>query len=94
MNSRNLAIGVLSITAVILLVGLIMVNVSPTPALASEASSLGGDFTITVGRVTNDTELVYVLDNVTQRLLAYSIARKTGAVAIVDKLDLGQLVGP
>ena len=93
MESKNLAIGVLSITAVILLVGLIVVNVLPTPAHASEASAIGGDFTVTVGRVTQDTELLYVLDNVTQRLMVYGFNRKTGAVFIVDKQDLSQLTG-
>ncbi len=93
MESKNLAIGVLSITAVILLVGLIVINVLPAPARAGEASAIGGDFTVTVGRVTQDTELLYVLDNVTQRLLVYGFGRKTGAVAITDKQDLGQRMG-
>jgi hypothetical protein len=94
MNSKNLTIGVLSITAVILFVGMIIVNVSPQPAVAGNVSSYGGDFTITVGRVTRDTEILYVLDNTTQRLLAYGINRKTGAVSILDKADLATAVPP
>lgn len=94
MQSRNLAIGVLSITAVILFVGLIIVSVMPRTAVASDVSSYGGDFTITVGRVTRDTEVLYVLDNVTQRLLVYGISRKNGAVDILDGADLAGLTPP
>ncbi|MCB9851061.1 MAG: hypothetical protein H6817_10210 [Phycisphaerales bacterium] len=94
MNSKNLAIGVLSITAVILFVGIILVNVQPNAAVASNVSSYGGDFTITVGRVTRDTEILYVLDNTTQRLLAYGIDRRSGAVNILDKADLSTVVPP
>ena len=90
MDSKTFAIGVLSITAVILLVGLVVVSALPQPAVASNVSSYGGDFTITVGRVTQDTELLYVVDNTTQRLLVYGIARKSGAVAILDKAELAQ----
>jgi hypothetical protein len=92
-SGKNLAIAVLSITAVILFVGLIIVNVAPQTAQASNVSSYGGDFTITVGRVTRDQEILYVLDNVTQRLLAYGINRRNGAVIILDKADLGAAAG-
>jgi hypothetical protein len=94
MDSRNFAIGVLVVTAVILLVGLVVVTTLPQRAVASNVSSYGGDFTVTVGKVTRDTELLYVLDNVTQRLLVYVIARKTGEIAITDMRELAALVAP
>ena len=93
MDSKNYAIGVLAITAVILLVGLIWVNTAPRPALASEVSSYGGDFTVTVGRVTRDTELLYVVDNTTERLLVYGIDRRSGALAVLDGTELAQNPG-
>ncbi|HRX85570.1 MAG TPA: hypothetical protein P5572_11180, partial [Phycisphaerae bacterium] len=94
MESRNLAIGVLAIIAAVLLVGLIIVNVQPQPAYASNISSNGGDFTVTVGRITRDTEVLYVLDNVTQRLLVYTINRTTGAIDMMDGAELGALTPP
>lgn len=91
MDSKNFTIGVLSITAAVLLVGLIVVNVRPAPAIGAETSALSGDFTISVGRVTQDTEALYVIDNITQRMLMYGITRKTGEVGIVDQLELLKL---
>ena len=93
MDSKNYAIGVLAITAVILLVGLIWVNTAPQPALASEVSSYGGDFTVTVGRITRDTELLYVVDNTTERLLVYGIDRRSGAISVLDGTELTQNPG-
>ncbi len=90
-NAKNMAIGVLSITAVILLVGIIIVS-SPAakPAYAGNVSSYGGDFTVTIGRVTRDAELLYLVDNTTERLLVYGLQRKTGKTAILDKSELSQ----
>jgi hypothetical protein len=89
MDSKNLTIGVLSLTAVALLVSLIAVHGVPRAAVASEVSAFGGDFTVTVGRVTRDTELLYVVDNTTERLLVYGVDRKTGLM-IHDKAELAQ----
>jgi hypothetical protein len=94
MDSRNLAIGVLAITAVVLLVGIIVINIQPPPALAGNISSYGGDYTLTVGRVADDTEVLYVLDNVTQRLVIYVINRNSGVVDMLDGFELGQLRAP
>lgn len=87
-DAKTFAIGVLSITAVILMVGLMLVGTAPRTATASEVSTIAGDFTLGVGQVTRDTELLYVIDNVTQRLLVYGFNRRTGESAIVDKTEL------
>ena len=88
MDTKNLAIGVLAVTAAVLFVGLVLVTVSPQQALASEVSSVGGDFTVTVGNLTRDTELLYITDNRTERLLVYGIDRRTGAISVLDGTEL------
>ncbi|HNO79785.1 MAG TPA: hypothetical protein PKN33_17190 [Phycisphaerae bacterium] len=90
-NAKNISIGVLSITAVILFVGIILVS-SPAaqPAYAGNVSSYGGDFTVTIGRVTRDAELIYLVDNTTERLIVYGLQRKTGKCAILDQSELSQ----
>jgi len=93
-NSQNLAIAVLSITAVILFVGLVVVNVQPAPVAASDISVSGGDFTVSVGRVSRDTDGLYVIDNVSQRLLVYGINRQSGAINVLDKAELAPLTPP
>jgi hypothetical protein len=92
MDSKTFAIGVLSLTAVVLLVGLIVVSVMPQPVIASSISSPAGDFTIANGRIRNDMELLYVLDNTTQRLITYAFDRRTGACAPVDFKELSKAI--
>lgn len=94
MNAKDLAIGVLSITATILLVGLVIVHATAPPARASSTSVYAGDFTVTAGRVTRDSELLYVVDNFSRRFLAYTVDRRSGRITIADKAELGVAVGP
>ncbi len=90
-NTKNLAIGLLTITAVILTVGVILTGSAATkPAYAGNVSSYGGAFTVTIGRVTRDAELIYLVDNTTERLLVYGLNRRSGKSAILDKAELSQ----
>ncbi len=89
-NAKNLTIGFLLLTAVILFVGIMLVSATPKPAQAGNVSSYGGAFTVTIGRVTRDAELIYLVDNTTQRLLVYGLQRRSGKVAILDKSELSQ----
>jgi len=92
MDKKIFAIGVLSITAMILLVGLVLTTTDRQPAVAGEISSYGGDFTLSVGRMVDDTELLYVIDNTTQRMITYGIQRKTGKIQIADTAQLAPQV--
>jgi len=89
MDKKTFAIGILSITAVILFVALLLTQAWAPPAYAGEISTVAGDFTISVGKVTRDTELLYVVDNTTQRMCVYGLARRTGKVALLQKLPVG-----
>ncbi len=89
LDSSTFLVGILAVTATILFVGLLVVGNSPAPAFASEVGSLGTDFSVTVGQVTRDTEVLYVVDNVTQRMMVYQIDRKNGTIIIQDKAELG-----
>ena len=86
MNSKNYTIGVLFITATILLVGLVLVNVAPRTAQASDVGNVAGDYTLSVGKFAKDGAMFYVIHNPTQQLRAYVI---TGdQVMIADAIDL------
>ncbi len=94
MDRKDLAIGVLSVTAVMLLVSVVVVQTCAVPAQAAAVSVYSGPFTVVPGRVSRDSELIYVLDNVTQRFLAYAIDRRTGRLTIMDKAELGRIGQP
>jgi hypothetical protein len=87
-DPKNLTIATLCITAVILMLGLVMITTRPAVVQAGEVSSYGGDFTVTVGGITRDTEMLYIIDNTTQRLLVYGINRANGKAVIADKAEL------
>lgn len=78
-DSRNLAIGVLSTTAVILFVGLVLLQTRPTPAYASGMADRGGDYILITGELWDREELLYLIDAREQRLLTYKydLNRKT-----------------
>ena len=71
-DSKDFAIGILSITATILFVGVILIAVQPEPVLASGMSASGGDYVMTVGQAASvDEEYVYVLDSPAEKMIVY-----------------------
>lgn len=79
MDSKNFAIGVLATTAVILLVGVILLHSLPAPAQASGMAAWGRDYVfMTVGRVQQGEQQVYVVDAARSRmnLYSYDLSRK------------------
>ena len=72
MDSKNFAIGVLSTTATILLVGVILVHSRSNEAQADGMTASGGGYIVTVGNLTqHDEELVYVVDTSTDKMAVY-----------------------
>jgi hypothetical protein len=94
LESRDFAIGILSTTAVILLVGLVIIGTRPDPAWADGMTTTGGDYVLTVGSTgLADEELVYVLDAPSQRLIAYRFNAQRQQIEIAQGLDLAELRG-
>jgi len=92
MDSRNFAIGILSTTAVMLLVGIMIIHSRPAPAIASGMTAASGDYVMTVGSVSsNDEELVFVIDNAGQKMLVYRFDIGRHEVQIVQGIKLGDL---
>ena len=93
MDNKNLTIGVLSITAVILLVGLIIVHAQMPKAFASAGPGLeSGDYVLATGQFEPDEDLLYVVDAVAQRLVVYRFdVRSRQSFSPVDSIDLAAL---
>lgn len=91
-DAGNLAIGVLTTTAVILLVGLMLVGTRPPAAWGSGMTASGGDYVLTVGQSPSvDEELLYVIDGPSERLVAYRFDAARPEIQIVQGLDLAEL---
>ena len=92
MDSKNFAIGILSTTAVILLVGLFFLNTRPQAAWASGMTTGAGDYVLTVGLdASADEELVYVIDAPGQKLIVYRFDTGRQQIEIVQGIDLAEL---
>ena len=69
-DSKRFTIGVLSVTATILFVGLVVLNQLPT-AYAIGQTARGGDYVVSTAQVSNSVEAVYILDAAASKVIAY-----------------------
>jgi hypothetical protein len=91
-DSKNYIIGVLSITATILLVGLLLATGHGNQAYAIGQIDRGGDYIMVTGQFTDSMELIYVTDAAAQRINAYSWETTTQTFVLWDSLDLPKLL--
>ncbi len=95
MDTKNFAIGILSTTAVILVVGLVLLHTGREQAWASGMTAAGGEYVLTVGLgVQRDEELVYVIHAPTQRMVTYRFDTTRQQIEIVQGMDLAELRQP
>ncbi len=92
MSAKDLAIGILSTTAAILLVGLLIINTLPGLAYASGMTEMGGDYVLSVGTaITADEELIYIVDAPTEKMVVYRFDGGRGRIEIAQGIDLRPL---
>lgn len=91
-DTRNFAIGILSVTATILLTGLLVIGTRPAPVLADGMSVTGGDYVMLVGAYEEvDEEFVYLIDAPTERIIVYRFNAGRSQIEIVQGIDFGQI---
>jgi len=92
MDSKNFTIGVLSTTATILLVGVILVHSRSNEALANGMTTSGGGYAVTVGNLTqHDEELVYVIDSSTDKMIVYRFDGSRHQIELVQGIDFAEM---
>jgi len=92
LDRTDFGIGVLSITAVVLLAAWILLAARPAPAIADGMTVSGGDYIVSVGAVdVADEEYVYVMDLPTERILVYRFDLRRRAIDIVQGIDFGDI---
>lgn len=89
MNSKDLAIGVLSVTAVILLAALVIVQaVLPPPAMGFGQGTSGGDYVVSTAQLDDTTEMIFIVDSVAQQMNMYGFVAPLGVVELIQTMDL------
>lgn len=91
-DSKNFLIGLLSTTASILLVGLLLLQGQARTAHAEGMTTSGGNYILTVGRQNNgDEELLYLIDAGSDKLIAYRFNSVSKTIELVQGIDLGEI---
>jgi len=92
MNSKDLAIGILSTTAVILLVGVLVIQSRPAPALAAGMATTAGRYGLSVGVASiDDEELLYLTDNMLKKMIIYRFNNSRATIDVLQGIDLEQM---
>ena len=93
-DNRNLVIGVLTVTATILFVGVVLSTMGGrNEALAIGQLDRGGDYVMVTGQFSDSEELVYVTDAAAQRMNIYSYNATNRQFTLWDSIDLRAVLG-
>lgn len=92
MNSKDLAIGVLSVTSVVLFAALVIVQaLAPQTAMAFSQNANSGDFLVTTSQLDDTAELVVIVEAAAQRMNVYGLNVSLGQIELIQQIDLGPL---
>lgn len=90
-DAGTFAIGVLSVTAAVLFVGLLLITSAPPAALAIGTSDRSGDYIMVTQQLTSSQEGVVVIDAATKRMILYAFDFNAKALRVLDGFELNQL---
>ncbi len=91
-DGRTFAIGVLSVTASVLFVGLILLTQQPAQAIGM--NDRGGDYLMLTQQMSTSTEAVAVIDAAAKRMNVYEFDYNNKAIRILKQVPLDQLPRP
>lgn len=91
LTTKDFAIGVLSITAVILFTAILLLNAfEPRTAMAFGQTDRTTGYTMSTAQLDGTTELLLVLSERTQRMNVYAFNKVTGRIDILQGIDLAR----
>jgi hypothetical protein len=88
-DTKVFAIGVLTITACVLLVGFLMLAATP-PALASRMMDRGGDYILCTQSISNSREALVVIDAAARRVVLYAYNASRHEIEPLDRFALNE----
>lgn len=93
LDTQTFAIGVLSVTACVLFVGLVLAISQPKNAYAIGQSDRAGDYIMLTQQLTTSQEGVVVVDGAVDRLILYAFDFNNKRLEMLDGLELARLRG-
>ncbi len=95
LDSRTFAIGVLSVTACVLFVGLVLLAAAPPqPAHAAAQNDRAGDYIMVTQQVSDSTEVVGVIDAAARQMVYYVFDPNRETIEFVARVPLDQMPSP
>lgn len=92
LTGKDFAIGLLSTTATILLVGILLLNNQIESAVAGPMTENTGEYVVTVATKTqNDEEVLFVVNVPTEKMIAYRFDTARQTIEILNGMDHGTL---
>jgi hypothetical protein len=94
LDARTFAIGVLSVTATVLFVGLLMLASTPRAAHGIGMVDRAGDYIVVTQQISNSLEGIVVLDAAAKRMNIYALDANTKRIGLIEQnIRLDQLPG-
>ena len=91
MDNKNFTIGILSVTAVILLTALLITNLLlPERAMAFAQNSATGPYKVATCQLLEYAELLIVLHMPTGRMNTYALNPQNGIIELIQPMDVKQ----
>lgn len=87
-NNQNITILLLTISAAILTVMLVVTMTETSQEAVAGASAKEGDYIMATGRISSAYDAVYVVDVVEERLIVYWVNPDNNRPEILDAADL------
>jgi len=93
-DAKLLGIGVLSVTACVLLVGLILVLIQPTPAQANGENDRAGDYIMATQQLSTSTDAIVVIDAAARQMIFYGFDYNDRTLQILQRVNLASMPKP
>ncbi len=93
-DNKSLAIGVLSITACILLVGVVLIARTPPAAYAIGMNDRAGDYLMVTQQLSISQEGLVIIDAAAEQMIVYSYNINQKALVILARVPLDRLRRP
>ena len=91
-SAKDFAIGVLSVTAVVLLATLLMINAFvPRQACAAPPAAGAGNFVVGTSQLEETSELLYILNSEQRLMNVYGFNVGTGQVDLIQQIDIERI---
>ena len=88
MDSKNMTIAVLSVTAVALFCTLVLMYSSTGSVAWADTVDRGGDYVLATGAFSDSNEALYAIDGLNDRLNVYQYDQNRNRIVLFDQANL------